>query len=37
MPIPLLSSPFSSAQDGFKNQPKNFLELSASWETKNLL
>jgi hypothetical protein len=24
MPIPLLSSPFSSAQDGFKNQQKIF-------------
>jgi hypothetical protein len=32
----LLSSPFSSAQDGFKNQPKIFFELSFSLETKNL-
>jgi hypothetical protein len=36
LPIPLLSSPFSSAQDGFKNQPKIFLELSVSLENKNL-
>ncbi len=32
----LLSSPFSSDQDGFKNQPKIFLDLSVSLETKNL-
>jgi hypothetical protein len=32
----LLSSPFSSAQDGFKNQLKIFLERSVSLETKNL-
>ncbi len=36
LPVPLLSSPFSSAQDGFKNQPKIFVELSVSLETKNL-
>ncbi len=30
------SSPYSSAQDGFKNQPKIFLELSVSLENKNL-
>jgi hypothetical protein len=30
----LLSSPFSSAQDGLKKQPKIFLELSVSPETK---
>jgi hypothetical protein len=36
LPIPLLSGTFSSAQDGFKNQPKIFLELYASLETKNL-
>jgi hypothetical protein len=36
LPIPLLFSPFSSAQDGFKNQPRIFLELSISLETKNL-
>jgi hypothetical protein len=29
-------SPFSSAQDGFKNPPKIFLELSVSMEAKNL-
>jgi hypothetical protein len=34
--IPLLYSPISSAQDGFKNQPKIFLELSVSLENKNL-
>jgi hypothetical protein len=34
--VPLLSSPFSSAHDGFKNQPKIFLELSVSLENKNL-
>jgi hypothetical protein len=34
---PLLSSPFSSAQDGFKNQLKIFLELSISLETKTCL
>jgi hypothetical protein len=34
---PMLSSPFSSAQDGFKNQPKIFLELSVSLETKTCL
>jgi hypothetical protein len=34
--IPLLSSPFSSAQNGFKNQPKIFLDLSVSLENKNL-
>jgi hypothetical protein len=32
----LLSGTFSSAQDGFKNQPKIFLELSVYLETKNL-
>jgi hypothetical protein len=32
--IPLRSSPFSSAQDGFKKQPKLFLELFVSLETK---
>jgi hypothetical protein len=31
-----LSSPFSSAQDGFKNHPTIFLELSVSLETKIL-
>jgi hypothetical protein len=36
LPIPLLSSPISSAQDAFKNQPKIFLELSVSMETKHL-
>jgi hypothetical protein len=36
LPISLLSSPFSSAKDGFKNQPKIFLELSVSLENKNL-
>jgi hypothetical protein len=36
LPIPLLSSPFSSAQDGLKNQPKIFVELSVSLENKNL-
>jgi hypothetical protein len=36
LPVPLLSSPFSSAQNGLKNQPKIFLELSVSLETKNL-
>ncbi len=36
LPIPLLSDTFSSAQDGFKNQPKIFLELSVSLETKKL-
>jgi hypothetical protein len=36
LPVPLLSSPFSSAQDGIKNQLKIFLELSVSLETKNL-
>jgi hypothetical protein len=34
--VALLSSPFSSAQDGFKNQLKIVLELSVSLETKNL-
>jgi hypothetical protein len=33
--IPLFDT-FSSAQDGCKNQPKIFLELSVSLETKNL-
>jgi hypothetical protein len=33
---PLLSSPVSSAQDGFKNQPKRFLESCVSLKTKNL-
>jgi hypothetical protein len=37
LPVPLLSSPFSSAQNSFKNQPKIFLELSVSLKTKNLL
>ncbi len=32
--IPLLSSPFSSAQDSFKNQPKIFLRLSVSLKNK---
>jgi hypothetical protein len=36
LPIPLLSGTISSAQDGFKNEPKIFLELSVSLETKNL-
>ncbi len=36
-PISLLSSPFSSAQDGFKKQPKIFLESFVSVETKNAL
>ncbi len=36
LPIPLLFGTFSSAQDGFKNQPNIFLELSVSLETKNL-
>jgi hypothetical protein len=36
LPILLLSGTFSSAQDGFKNQPKIFLELSVSLEIKNL-
>jgi hypothetical protein len=36
-PILLLSGTFSSAQDGFKNQPKIFLEQSVSLETKSLL
>jgi hypothetical protein len=36
LPVPLLSSPFPSAQDGFKNQPKIFIELSVSLENKNL-
>jgi hypothetical protein len=36
LPIPLLSGTFSSAQDGFKNQPTIFLELSVSLETQNL-
>jgi hypothetical protein len=36
LPVLLLSSSFSSAQDGFENQPKIFLELSVSLETKNL-
>jgi hypothetical protein len=36
LPILILSSPFSSAQDGFKNQPKIFSELSVSMETRNL-
>jgi hypothetical protein len=30
-------SPFSSAQCGFKNQPKIYLEQSGSMETKNML
>ncbi len=34
LPVPLLSSPFSSAQDGFKNQRKIFLALSVSLETQ---
>jgi hypothetical protein len=36
LPIPSLSGTFFSAQDGFKNQPKIFLELSVSLEAKNL-
>ncbi len=32
----VLSSPFSSAQDGFKKQPTIFLELFVSMENKNL-
>jgi hypothetical protein len=36
LPLPLLFSPFFSAQDGFKNQPKIFLELFVSLETKIL-
>jgi hypothetical protein len=36
-PVPLLSSPLSSAQNGFTNQPKIFLELSVSLETKTCL
>jgi hypothetical protein len=36
LPIQLLSGTFSSAQGGFKNQPKIFLELSISMEPKNL-
>jgi hypothetical protein len=34
--VPLLFSPFSSAQDNLKNQPKIFLELYVSIEAKNL-
>ncbi len=34
LPILLLSGTFSSAQDGFKNQPKIFLELSVSLKIK---
>jgi hypothetical protein len=34
--IPSLSGTFSSAQDGFKNQSKIFLDLSVSLEAKNL-
>ncbi len=34
LPIPLRSSPFSSAQDGFKNKPKLFSELFVPLETK---
>jgi hypothetical protein len=37
LPVPLLSSPFSSAQDVFKNQPKIFLELPVSLETTTCL
>ncbi len=33
---PLLSCPFSSAQDGFKSQQKIFLESSVPLETENL-
>jgi hypothetical protein len=33
---PLLSCPFSSAQDGFKRQQKIFFESSVSLETENL-
>ncbi len=36
LPIPLLSRLFSLAQDGFKSQPKIFLELHVSLENKNL-
>ncbi len=36
LPILFLSGTFSSAQDGFKNQPKIFLELPVSLEIKNL-
>jgi hypothetical protein len=32
---PLLSSPVSSAQDGFKNQPKIFLKSRVSLKTRN--
>ncbi len=34
--VKLLSCPFSSAQDVFKNQPKMFLELSVSMKTKKV-
>ncbi len=37
LPIPLLSSPFSSAQDGFKNQPKIFFNFLFLWKTKTCL
>jgi hypothetical protein len=36
LPVLLLSSPFSSAQDGFKNKQIIFLQLSVSQEAKNL-
>jgi hypothetical protein len=36
LPVLLLTSSFIPAQDGFKNQPKIFLELSISMETKNV-
>jgi hypothetical protein len=36
LPIPLLSSPFSSAQDGLKNQRTIFFELSVSLKNNNL-
>jgi hypothetical protein len=36
LPILQLSGTFSSAQDGFKNQPKIFLELSVSLEIQKL-
>ncbi len=35
--VSLLSSPFSSAQDGFKNPPKLCLELFGPKKTENML
>jgi hypothetical protein len=35
-PVSLLSSPFSTAQDGFKKQPTIFFEPFVSMENKNL-